>query len=182
MSSSWSGKSNFNNQSGIVPKILALLSTMVVNSFWVLSQVGNLGPNFQDLRLMYVSLKGGAQSEEMLKTKETFGELLVIDSCFKLERLEKWASVMPPSHEFSLSSSTTSDESSPRLSGMIPLIWFCERYNSCKEDKLPIDSGIEPRNELDHNWRYLKFLRCPNEFGRFPVSLLNPKSRFSTVL
>ena len=56
---------------------------------------------------------------------------------------------MTPSQEFHPRFKLTSFESCPRLSGMVPFISFAERENSCKDDKLPIEDGIEPPNRVE---------------------------------
>lgn len=74
---------------------------------------------------MKPSLNGGNQSELMLKGKVTFieslvndwGDSIVKDSSFRLERFLKRDSVLTPSHLFSERPNTSSADSCPKFSG-----------------------------------------------------------------
>ena len=158
-----------NHSLGMVFEMPILLRVIEVSSLWTWSYTGNLGPMRQLSSSRYLSLNVGTQTYVTLKTRDWFVAVVSINSS-SLVRFISWASVITPFQEFSWRFKLINSESCPILVGMIPSILLKESSNCCKDDKVPIEAGIEPQIELYWRLRYLKFPSLLNESGMFPSS------------
>lgn len=128
-----------------------------------------------------LSLEGGNHPCDTLKAKDLVGSV-VRRTCCSFLRFMKWVSFRIPFQEFSIRFMSTSPESCPRLSGIVPFMVLYDRSNTLSADKLPIDDGIEPQKELLERSRCCKCLSNPNDSGSSPVNELELRSSDSNLL
>ncbi|WRX13665.1 hypothetical protein QQP08_006152 [Theobroma cacao] len=105
----------------------------------------------------------------------------------------RWASFKIPFQEFATRFISTSCESCPKLSGIVPFIILYDRSNFLSAGKLPIDDGIEPQKELPERFansagieplkkshvRYssVRSVRLNNHWGTTELKEFSDKSR-----
>ena len=105
---------------------------------WVWIQLGNLGPNLQDVKYISSSWKGGTQ----LKLNSKARELLDKSRYHNLERFKKWGSDMVPCRKVQDTSKHSSLHRLPMLLGTVPFRILFERsryFNDRNNAKLGND-------------------------------------------
>ncbi|CAI0429717.1 unnamed protein product, partial [Linum tenue] len=106
---------------------------------------GKAGPTYQEFRCSIPSGSGGIQSGV------TFSVIRFPDALKRLSfvSLAKWISgEITPSIELREISTHCNSESSPKLVGIVPLIWFLSRVTYVKDFSSPNDIGRGPEMEL----------------------------------